>query len=194
MTLEQITTLLSLVVAVFAVIAAIVNGIRGYYFSNEYKESTESRLKEKDDHIKSLEYYSSPHLLDAYDSMKAMLEVRIGQLVKTIEQLQEINKELVEQKEELFFTNNNLTEEISRLTISQTERSILNAYTSGSSATLNRLDDLSNQYKMIRNKLLHDTKIISEAKDYKRFINTLDAIDDNDDENHNPEAPKPEGE
>lgn len=132
MTLEQITTLLSLVVAVFAVFAAIINGIRGYYFSNEYKESTESRLKEKDDHIKTLEYFSSPHFREAYESTKTLLEERIEQLKIQVDELQEKNVKLNQQAEQARLANETFRAGIPGLAMPEKSRSAIDTFVTGS--------------------------------------------------------------
>lgn len=138
-TLEQITTLLSLAVAVFAVIASIVNGVRSYYFSNEYKESTESRLKEKDDHIKTLEYFSSPNLREAYDSMKAMLEVRIDQLNSEVDEFRQKNESLKSQLDGTNFRIQELEKEILGMSISEKVRLSIISFAEGSRTALQDL-------------------------------------------------------
>lgn len=149
MTIEQIITGLGIIAAILASAGTIANVIRGWRWTDQYTKSMEAQLSEKDEQIKTLEYFSSPHLRDVYDSMKSMLEERIGQLNKEIEEFRQNNESLVSELDLANFRIEQLENEIQGMSISEDVQNSIRAFAAGSRTILQNLGKTVNDLSIV---------------------------------------------
>jgi len=168
MTNEQILVLISIIVAGITGLGTIVTGVRGYFWSKDYRESKQAemdaieagyvakesehktQLETKEERIRLLSLIVDPEYTDKVEEKLDEQKSNINELQDTIQQL----------KDQLSEANNQidaLKQEITKLSISDTERNSLQVYTTGSSTAMNNLFDTADRFTTVSGEIEKST-------------------------------------
>jgi uncharacterized coiled-coil DUF342 family protein len=150
MTNEQILVLISIIVAGITGLGTIVTGVRGYFWSKDYRESKQAeidakeagyvakeseyktQLETKEERIRLLSLIVDPEYTDK-------VEEKLDEQKSNIKKLQDTIQQLNDQLSEANSRIETLKTEIGKLSISDTERSSLRVFTAGSSTSMGDL-------------------------------------------------------
>ncbi|MFC1923447.1 hypothetical protein ACFLY4_09175 [Chloroflexota bacterium] len=193
MTYEQIIVLISIIVAGITGLGTIVTGVRGYYWSKDYKESKQAQLDLKDERIELLEKESSTHMKDAFESMKKMLETRIDQLKIDVRELQNANERLQQQLDEAKSTNSAFVSNFPQVNLDTQQKQVLTQFVTASGEDLNNISGTADVYRYLEQKFLATTAEASDIlyAEIKPPAKDDDEPKDENDESDDPEAPQP---
>lgn len=169
------------------------------------EEKYKSVLDSKVEQIKILEYYSSPRLREAYDSMKAMLEERIDQLEL---ELQQANEKMEQQLAEANSAKSMFVSNFRQDNLNHSQREVFYKYVSDSDEIFDNISGTADAYRDFVNKLTEYKNAIGDFKilDIEPTYNEIwidpegtiepppkgdDKLNDENSENDDPEAPQP---